>query len=283
MVDGESWIANSLQLNLSEPDQIFTYFVYAVLSLSVFVILHSFSLHERNFKKLRICTDIAAITTLIQASCYLSCDSSCSPASSVYLLNIVSVSICGTINQICDNYIVFDRYRVVVSSNVSTNHFRALVLYLIIFMYLSWWPFYNIIPIFINLNSTSATNITTIFIQYFFFAAYSFYDIFYTTLVIIKLREISMAISETSNLESIRTISRNSIIHNIISIGGVAAYCYYSPYGILIYNVCTMTSLHFLFNMKVSSRVLPRPSRSSLLQASVGFNVYRPKKQQVII
>ena len=244
---GNKWIDNNMVLNLTYPDIIFTTFLYLVVIFSVVVVAHGYLIHFRSFKRIRICTDVAAITTAVQAICYIQCDENCGRQKSVLLLNILSVSFCGALCQICDNYIVYNRYVLISSRPISPLYHRFVFLYVFVLMYLCWWPFYNIIPLFLNLNTPEATSYLTIIISYIYFTAYSSYEVYFTALVIIRLNEINKNGSSSRNYV-IQSICSRAIKHNIVSIAGLAAYCFWQPYGIVVYNLGVVLSLHLFFN-----------------------------------
>jgi len=70
-----------------------------------------------------------------------------------------------------------------------------------------------------------------------------------------------------------------AITHNIISAGSILADNYWMLYGAIVYNICTMISLHVLFNCKIESylpqfyyryQVVPSSRRNIPMQSSAG-------------
>ena len=126
----DTWVRNSIATAVSVGD--FTNCLYFIMSLSVAIILHSWLINGRRWKIVQLCTEIAALSTVGLCACFLYCTNydanddsngdSCDLRISAYMINVVASVICGSINQICDNYIVFSRY-VVICGSVSNRKF----------------------------------------------------------------------------------------------------------------------------------------------------------------
>ena len=273
----DGWILNSVVFLVADGP--FVTVMYCLLALGIIIFLHSWYINGTKYRRVRICTDVAAITTVIQMACYLGfgkyCPATldeplvkisgggCSYESSAIVLNVVSLSIAGCLNQICDNYIVFNRYAVIVQQ-VSFRHKYFASIYVVFFLYLSWWPFYTLVPFFINLNSVEALLLIYYCAVYMLFVPYVLYNLFYTALVIKKLKEfMKHSTISKGRKQSLEIIVIKAVIHNFISAGGIAAYSFWPVYGLAVYNTCTMVSLHFLFNWKIDSALFGYASTNS--------------------
>jgi len=111
--------------------------------------------------------------------------------------------------------------------------------------------------IFINLNTTLSEQIITVFTYYILLPFFILYDLFFTFLMVRKLILLSQQIHEERLQNLLLSLSRRTIYHNIISILGIIAYCFWFPYGVVLFNLCTTISLHFLFNMMPFSNHSP--------------------------
>ena len=244
--DDSKWVQNSIQFDVSGNNIVAILIV--IIALAIFVIAHSMNLHDTKYGKLRICTEIAAVTTLIQAVCYFQCADTCSLRRSAYLLNVVSNGICGTINQICDNYIVYNRFLVIYGCKDQKYH-KIVIAYVVIFLYLTWVPLYTIVPFFIDLNTHESKRNIMILTNFILLPTYIFYDLYFTYFMVQKLITLSARTNEERLQKLLLSLSRRTIYHNILSILGIISYCFWFPYGVVLFNVCTTISLHFLFNM----------------------------------
>ena len=251
MTGDEGWVKNSVVVLVAD-DAPFIIALYALGIVAVLIILHSFYINGFSSGKVRICTDIAAYATIIQVVSFLICSQGCSSRSSAYLLDVLTNAIAGGICQFCDNYMVFNRYSAIVP-NVSDRHKWGAVFYVFTFMYLSWIPFYTILPLFYDMNRDSLTEVIFFLAIIPYFVGYVLFDIFYTGLVVIKLYELMAPAIVTARDSRLRIIAVKAIIHNVLSAAAIAAYSFWPVYGILMFNVCIMFSLHFLFNWKVES------------------------------
>jgi len=232
------WVNQSLQM-IATSNSDFKGILYFMIIYSMAILFHSAFINGRKFRVIRVVNDFAAVVSLIQAAAFLRCSSGCSLRESAYLLNVLANTICGGISQICDNYIVFNRYVAVAYSVTNTHKYIALI-YLFLFGYVSWVPFFTIVPWFYDVNGVFVYSLVVLLSIYGFFLSYVLYDLFYTLLIVRRLTGVTL-----------RSLAIKSIIHNIISVCGAIAYSFWFPYGVLIYNIAVMTSIHFLFNWKI--------------------------------
>ena len=243
------WEQNSSSLGLILDDSLIG-LLYFVITLGTVIMIHSWLLNKKKYHFVRICTEIAALFTVIQAIVALQCpyEKSCKLMTNLVLDNIVVNAICGAITQGCDNLITFTRYAAV-STKISKLHKLFALSYVIIFLYLTWWPFFTIFPFFWDQNSDDAINILSD-LNIINVIMYSVYDLIYTGLMI-RILINRNCVQSSGTDKKFRLLILKAMIHNIISICGVTAYVLIFPLGIFLQNILIMTSLHVLFNWKI--------------------------------
>jgi len=256
------WVANSLGALVPVGD--FTKLLYFEIALSGAIIIHSWVINKFKFRALRICTELTAFCTILQSSFYLYCTNmeatddysgnACSIRTSAYLFDAIGLGFAATVVQICDNYVVFHRY-VRIMDDKSTLHRVLVLIYLLVFLYGTYWPFYTVVAWFINLNTIFNLDlVVTYMAQYILFPAYVFYDIFYTSFVVWKLYQLMHnSVSDSNRKTSFRILVIKTILHNLISIGAIGAYSFYTTYGIIVYDVAITFSLHVCLNWKIEN------------------------------
>jgi len=74
--------------------------------------------------------------------------------------------------------------------------------------------------------------------------------------LITKLRERLLVSLPVSRRMAIEIFGAKAIVHNVISAGAITAYCFWPIYGVLTFSLCTMMSLHVLFNCQVENLFL---------------------------
>jgi hypothetical protein len=77
----------------------------------------------------------------------------CGQYKNAILVDVIANGVFSGIVQGCDNYTTFFRYAAVVGEKRITKTRKILTLiYVIVTLYLCWWPYYIIIPFFTNMN-----------------------------------------------------------------------------------------------------------------------------------
>eukprot|EP01041_Mallomonas_annulata_P000202 gene202-365_t len=147
------WSSNNYQEYWHQIDSPVLWFT---LASGIFVLLHSFAINKFETSTIRFCTDLTALSTIATAILIFVCNeetsSGCSPFSYSLRYNIGIVFICTSVVQLADNYITYNRYRVLVDT--IPRHMKIITLLWVIFpLYLSWAPFHAITPIFLDMNA----------------------------------------------------------------------------------------------------------------------------------
>lgn len=113
-------------------------------------------INKYNFPIVRIATDVACITTIVSTFAFLQCSSACTQIETVVWINIIANGITVPIQQACDNYITFARYAVALGWNISRERYIITTVFVIVGLYLSWWPFFTLAPFIANMNTDEA-------------------------------------------------------------------------------------------------------------------------------
>eukprot|EP01041_Mallomonas_annulata_P002834 gene2834-5569_t len=261
----DTWVNNSLASEVPS-DEGFIFFVYFLVALSILILVHSFFINynAKKIRSIRVISDIAALCTLVQGLCFIGCSNGCSPRSSAYALGLFVNGILTALAQVCDNYIVFERYCYVYNAFgreqkhwVSTPHKVLVFIYVVVFLYFTWLPFFTIFPWFFDCNSDEAVAWLLFNIAYICSFTYVAYDLVYTGLMIRMVISVSRSQEKQERKDFLRILAIKSVIHNMFSMAAILAYGYYLVYGVLIYNLFVMVSIHFLFNCKIEKVIKP--------------------------
>ena len=133
--------------------------IYFCIAFGFALILHSWYINRFKWNMVRIVTELACLSCSSLAILFLQClDYSCSDLKRAILYNAVGNCFFGLISQTCDNYITFQRYHVIVGKT-SKLHRILVILWYIVFLFLPWWPFYLILPIWYDQNSKLFINL----------------------------------------------------------------------------------------------------------------------------
>lgn len=253
------WIKNSPVVVLSDDDDL-ALVLYFSLVISILILAHSAYVNRNHkLRKIRVISDICALSIVCQVICYLVCLRGCSAESSTYLLNIISNVIAGSVAQLCDNYIVFSRYIFVYNAysddnkHVSILHKAVTCIVTFIVLYCSWIPFYTIAPLFVSMNDDiQAVEYSYYCITYVLFVSYVAYDILYTVLIMIKIKDVLHANTERGDrIATLKVLGAKAIIHNCFSIAAITLYCFWETYGVFVYNLVIVLAIHTIFNLKL--------------------------------
>lgn len=127
---------------------------------------------------------------------------------------------------------------------VSTLHAAIAFLWYFVFLVLSWIPLYTVIPIWYDQSDGNWTYIDSI-CNFFSFAGYCAYDLFYFVLVCRILYDQSVSTSKTLVEVGVR-----AIMHTLFSLVGIMLYSFNLPAGVLEQNIMIAAGIHFFLNWK---------------------------------
>ena len=241
-----NWSTRSPLLELT-PDQM-PLLIFSIIFGSV-IIIHSCYLNGSRYNEIRIITDIASISMIGSATCFLSCiNSNCSLFTETITNNILANSFFGLICQSCDNYITFERYNKIVGKT-STTHKIITFIYWIVFLCLTWLPMFTVFPIWFDQNAEIWVFVDSIVLNYINFTAYILYNTFYITLTFLEITKLKKSSLSINNIYLIE-IAIRSICHTTFSTIGIILYVFHLPSGSIEQTICVAGSIHVFINWK---------------------------------
>lgn len=123
----------------------------------------------------------------------------------------------GSIQQFCDMYLTYTRFRLV-KGNISKSKAAALGLFLFATTYLTWVPFYTILPFWIDCSAIAVVSVQNALYNYVYITvSMALYNIMFTGYFVIVL--IGLGGEGTHNAAEkgkLRILGIKSIIHCII-------------------------------------------------------------------
>ena len=133
--------------------------IYFCIAFGFALILHSWYINRLKWNMVRIVSELASLSCSCLAILFLQCvENSCSALRQAVLYNAIGNCFFGLISQTCDNFITFQRYHVI-AGGTSKLHKALVVLWYIVFLFLPWWPFYLILPIWVDQNTVLFMNL----------------------------------------------------------------------------------------------------------------------------
>ena len=254
-----TWIYNSFSAAAAVPTgNEFLDLAYFVLAMSFAILIHSFYLNRFKMTTIRVCTDAACVCTIVQFFLLFQCASGkpCGQYKTAILVDVLANGAFSAVVQGCDNYITFVRYAAVVGDKRITRTRKILTLtYVIVFLYICWWPYYWLVPFFVNMNTeTSLFGYT--YSQYVWnFPAYIMYNLYHSGMLVMEVRRIrkETTLADTSALE---IMAWRAIFHDAFSIVGIICYCFVYPIGAALQVMFILFGLHFVFNWKSPTKVI---------------------------
>lgn len=237
-----NWYDRSIILLITpsyEPPLLFSIILGGVL------IMHSWYLHGFKYNQTRKLSELCSLSMIGASACLLSCiNDKCDLSTRTIVYNIMAESVLIPITMVCDTYLTYKRYNVIVKT---TKLYKTCVFaYWVICMVLPWYPFYNILPIWYDQNSYYWVTIryNTIYISTF---SIIFYYITYFILVYLELKKLN------ANSDSIRELtliefSLRSLGHAIFSITAIIVALLTFPEGTLYIYIIDSIGIHVFLN-----------------------------------
>ena len=254
-----TWIYNSFSAADAVPTgDSFLYLAYFVLAMSFGILIHSFYLNRFKMTTIRICTDAACVCTIVQFFLLFQCASGkpCGQYKTAILVDVLANGAFSAVVQACDNYITFIRYAAVVGEKRISRTRKILTLtYVFVFLFVCWWPYYWLVPFFVNMNTpTSLFGYT--YSQYVWnFPAYILYNLYHSGMLVMEVKRIhsETTLADTSALE---IMAWRAIFHDCFSIVGIICYCFIYPIGAALQVMFILFGLHFVFNWKMPTKFI---------------------------
>ena len=127
--------------------------IYFCLAFGFALILHSWYINGLKWNMVRIVSELTSLSCSCIAILFLQClDNSCSPLRQAVLYNAIGNCFFGLILQTCDNFITFQRYHVIAGGTSKLHRVLAFLWYFLL-LFLPWWPFYLLLPIWYDQNT----------------------------------------------------------------------------------------------------------------------------------
>ena len=273
---GAAWSAYSFVYVPADFARSYFDALIAAIAISIFVLVHSLSLHGRNYSSVRIQTDLAAFSLLAAGIIFLPTGYLVNPyaENSIFVFDFIFIGFFPLVVQLCDNYMFYSRLRAVTKVPLWKRY--AFHLYIVIILCSSWFPLYSFVPFIWNVNTKSSIYAYSIMlpIQVWGTVAYNFYFTFEFAII---LRNISNGkgcqtdtLKRTANLRAL--ISIKSIMHCISSSVASLVYLYYPVLGAPIYIIIIVLGMHFLFNSKVEKYLFRLAACLSAMTTIVAFS-----------
>ena len=254
-----TWIYNSFSAADAVPvGNEFLYLAYFVIAMSFGILIHSFYLNRFRFTTIRNCTDASCVCTIIQFFLLFQCASGkpCGQYKTAILVDVLANGAFSAVVQGCDNYITFVRYAAVVGEKrISRTRKILTFIYVFVFLYVCWWPYYWLVPFFANMN-TEVSLLGYTYSQYFWnFPFYIMYNLYHSGMLVMEVRRIhsETTLADTSALE---IMAWRAIFHDVFSILGIICYCFVYPIGAALQVMLILFGLHFVFNWKAPTKVI---------------------------
>jgi hypothetical protein len=228
--------------------------LYTAVAVGFGCFLHSTYIHYgKPYKVVRVISDVNAIAVALEAICFLQClDGQCSTLKQTVVYNLIATVIFALISQTCDNYLTYQRYKVMCGGKGLSACFRYSVFgWYVTFLLMTWMPFYTILPIWYDQSSDEWLYIEYIFVSWMYFVTYFVYNLFFLVSVcraIYGIRQ-SPTITEDSKMK-FTGVAVRAICHSFSSFVGMFFFSFYLPDGVYLQTVCLALGIHFSLNVK---------------------------------
>ena len=150
------WFDNSQDESEDIPTSLPVVAIVGVV-LSTLVLAHGFAKSRLKFKPVRICTDIAAMSTLISSILVLIHMQSPNKKSNAVICELMVTGLLNWFTQLADNTVFYLGYAAA-THNVAKWKLWVVIAYGVVVMSISWMPTYTINPVFVDTNSTAYFN-----------------------------------------------------------------------------------------------------------------------------
>jgi len=265
------------------------------LAVGIFVLLHSFYLHRTTLKRVRVVTDVSAFVLVLAAffssSCY-AWSSSCNLETQIVGGGLLCSTVFNMIIQASDNYLVYARYEVI-CEGVSKWHKIFTFIWIFSTCYLTWVPFYTIIPFFVDTNTPGVMDVYFYIISPIILACYLAYDMFYFCGVLWKIKQVGMnknISSSASQLAAWKEFAVRALLHTVGSVASICVSAFAPGAGgfsemwiVVLSNHLFLNSTSYR-NMKFLRRL--RSSKASTGRRSsfhLKFKTSKPKSNRKIV
>ena len=146
----------------------FASWAWACVALGVMVLAQQLALVRLRRESARLCSFLCGLGLLLMG-CLLSAASSGAddPAAFAWLFDVGVVGISGTLIRAGDNTVFLLCLANLTKSQLTSQRFIPLLVYVLVVLYLTWLPVIFLLPFFFNLNADFMTNtLIPILVQY---------------------------------------------------------------------------------------------------------------------
>ena len=242
------WIENNLYFDVVVMDVNFLAVTYATIILSVFILYHSYQMHNGyRYTSIRLQTEGAALSALLASILFLIYKQTPSVLTSTVLVGFFSNGLLNLFILLCDGYMFYYRLRAVIK--VPKWKRNLVHSYIWICIVLPWFPAYNVLPSFFNLNNPefikayfiSSTMVTANIVLYNVYITFEFTQILLSIYKPAVASSGRMTVATASNpiefspaLTKIKIVAIKSVGHCITSCSGVFCFTFIPGYGPLL-------------------------------------------------
>lgn len=251
--DHALWVIQSRAFYPESVTPLFYQMLYLIIASSCIILIASAMQHRRVFKSVRTCVDTAALSSLLLSALLLVAMHNPTPTKTAVVRDFLCYGIFQTIVLLCDNYMFYKSYAVVVKvQNWKRNVIHG---YVWIILILTWLPKWTVLPFF-----TSQTNPSYV-AAYFYLDQISYYgNIGYNFYFTVQFIRVLMIITHNVSNSSSKRSNDRTIILIVKGIG----HCVTSSLAALVRTLDThqsagfpiwifilLVGLQFWFNSKI--------------------------------
>lgn len=242
------WIENNLHFDAVMIDRNFLAVTYAIIILSVFILCHSYQMHHGyRYTSIRLQTEGSALSALLASILFLVYKQTPNALTSAVIVDFFSNGLLNLSILLCDAYMFYYRLRAVIK--VPKWKRNLVHCYIWICIVLPWFPAYNILPSFLNLNDPqfikayfiSSTIVSANIVLYNVYITLEFTQILFSIYKPGAERSTRVSAANASNpieltpaLTKIKIVAIKSVGHCITSCSGVFCFTLVPGYGPLL-------------------------------------------------
>lgn len=132
-----------------------------------------------------------------------------------YFVNLISIGIMGTVQQFCDLYLTYTRFRTV---NPKFSNWKAswLGMFLFVATFVSWVPFYTILPFWVDCNTAQVLHYQNLLYNYVCIPGIVVFDVLFTGYFIVVLYRLPSNVNNVADRAKLSIVGAKSILHCLL-------------------------------------------------------------------
>ena len=231
--DEAVWVVQSRKFYPELITPLFYHMLYLIIATSCMILSISVFQHGRVYKAVRVCVDVAALSSLLLSALLLVAMNNPTPTKTAVVRDFLCYGLLQTVVLLCDNYMFYKSYAVVVKvQNWKRNLIHG---YVWVILILTWLPKWTVLPFFVTQTDPNYLD------AYFYLDQISYYgnigyNFYFTVQFIRVLMIITHNVSATSKRSNHRTI--------ILIVRGLG-HCVTSSFAALLRTLDTTQSAGF--------------------------------------